>query len=174
MFFPFQISVTLKFLIYDWGIWFWKFDAFIRLSKYGLLGYCVWCVLATSKVILGQVSSCDSAQRSRLYSDATLGDQAASTTNWYPSQSIFPDTEPTSHCLILLKPSSWIASYKCQFFSHWLTRPGNELPISRMRGCMVCACCLLIGSQAKCTCWLVHRLGADWVTCRVLIGSQAR
>ena len=51
--------------------------------------------LATSNVISGQVLTCDSAHSWRLYSAVPLGDQATSTMKCYPTQSHYPDTEPT-------------------------------------------------------------------------------
>ena len=42
---------------------------------------------------MGQAQTCDSAHP---YSAASLEHQAADTMAWYPTQSHFPDTEPTS------------------------------------------------------------------------------
>ena len=57
-------------------------------------------VIATSKVISGQVPTGDSAHSWWLYSAALLRHQATSTLTWYPTQSYNPDTEPTSLCSI--------------------------------------------------------------------------
>ena len=51
-----------------------------------------------------------------VYSAATLGDQAANTTNQYPTQSYYPHTELTSPCPILLMPSAWLGSDKYKFY----------------------------------------------------------
>ena len=42
----------------------------------------------------------------------------------HATQSHYPDTEPTSHCLILIMPSAWLGSDKYKIISHWfdLTR----------------------------------------------------
>ena len=57
-----------------------------------------------------------------LYSAAPLGNQANNTMIWYPSQSHYPDTEPTSPCPILIMLSTWLGSYKYQFYKSlvWL------------------------------------------------------
>ena len=52
-------------------------------------------------------------------SAAPLGDQANSTMTWYPTQSHYFDTEPTSPCLILIMPSTWLGSNECKILSHW-------------------------------------------------------
>ena len=75
--------------------------------------------LPTSKVISGWVLTCNSARSSCLYSAAPLGEQAVSTMTWYPTQSYYPDTEPTSPCFILIMPSAWLWSDKYNTFSHW-------------------------------------------------------
>ena len=51
-------------------------------------------ILATSKVISGQVPTCDSV--------VLMRDQAARTRTWYPTQSHDPVTEPISYCPTLL------------------------------------------------------------------------
>ena len=50
-----------------------------------------------------------------LYSAAPLENQAANTMT-HPTQSHFPDTEPTSHIEIML--SAWLGSDKYQFLSY--------------------------------------------------------
>ena len=72
-------------------------------------------ILATPKVLSGQVLTCDSGQSWRLYSTSKLGDQAASSMTWYLTQSNYTDTEPTSHCPTLIIPSAWLGSNTCQF-----------------------------------------------------------
>ena len=52
-------------------------------------------VLATSKVLSWWVLTSDSAHLWWLYSTGPLGNQATRTMTWYPSQSHYPDTEPT-------------------------------------------------------------------------------
>ena len=66
------------------------------------------------------------------YSAAPLGNQAISTRSWY--QSHYSDTKPTSSCPILIMPSIWLGSNKCQFYESlvWLNRR-FELTISRTR-----------------------------------------
>ena len=51
----------------------------------------------------------------RLYSAPPFGNQAASTMTWYPTQSHYPVTEPTSPCPILLMPSTKLGSNKYHF-----------------------------------------------------------
>ena len=65
-------------------------------------------VLAASTVISRHILIRDSAHSLRHYSAAELGDQATRTMTWYPSQSHYPDTEPTSSCPILIMPSAWL------------------------------------------------------------------
>ena len=62
-------------------------------------------VLATFKVMSGRELTCDSAHSWRLWSTAPLGDQTMSPLIWYPTQSHFPNTEPTSSCPILIMSS---------------------------------------------------------------------
>ena len=40
---------------------------------------------------------------------------------WYPMQSHYPDTQPTSPYHIIIMPSAWLESDKYQFESHYLT-----------------------------------------------------
>ena len=63
--------------------------------------------LASSNVILGWVQTCDS--------DAPWGNQATSTIT-YPTQSPYPDTEPSiPQSPILIIPTAWLGSDKNQF-----------------------------------------------------------
>ena len=84
---------------------------------------------ATAEVISGRVPTCDSAYSWQLYSAPTLGDQVTRTLTWYPTQSHYPDTKPTSSCTILLvlMPSTWLGSDKYKFFKSliWLDQGSN-------------------------------------------------
>ena len=75
-------------------------------------------VLATSMVISGWVPTCECVLMA-LYSAAPLGDQATSSITWYLTQSHYPDTEPTSPCLILIMPSARLGSDQYKFVTHW-------------------------------------------------------
>ena len=68
----------------------------------------------TSKVISGQVLICDSVH------SWPLGEQAASTMTWYPTQSHYHDPEP---CPIIIV---WLGSDKYTFSSHWFNSTGNR------------------------------------------------
>ena len=48
-----------------------------------------------------------------------LENQTASTLTWYPTQSHYRDTKPTSPYTILIKLSAWLESDKYQLLSHW-------------------------------------------------------
>ena len=63
-------------------------------------------VLATSKVISGQLPTFDSAHPWRLYSAAPLTDQATGTMTRYPTQPHYPDSALTSPCCTPLSPST--------------------------------------------------------------------
>ena len=67
-----------------------------------------------------QIPTFNSAQSWQHYSAAQLGDQAASTKTWYPSQSYYPGTEPTSLCPILIMLSAWLGNNKSQFLGHFV------------------------------------------------------
>ena len=86
--------------------------------------FCLFYVLATSKVISGWAPTCHSVHSWWFHSSAPLGDQAASTMTWYPTHSHYPVTESTSPCPSLIMPSAWLRLNKYQFLSHWfdLTR----------------------------------------------------
>ena len=73
-------------------------------------------VLTTSKVIPGFSLTCDSVYSWWLCSAISLGNQTINTMTWYPTQSQYPDTDPTSSCPILIMPSSWLGSDKYQFY----------------------------------------------------------
>ena len=64
------------------------------------------------------VPTCDSAHSRWLYSAASLEHQAVSSMVCYPTQSHYPDTEPTSPCPILIMPSTRLGSDKYQLYSH--------------------------------------------------------
>ena len=83
-------------------------------------------ILATSKVVSGRVPTCHSVHLWRLYSAARLGNQVASTMTQFPTQSHYPDTEPTSPCPILIMSSTRLGSDKYQFKSLvWLDQVSN-------------------------------------------------
>ena len=79
---------------------------FAGRNVYWLVGCWEFYVLATSKVTSGWLLTCDSVHSSWLYSAAPL-----KTMIWYPTQSHYPDTEPTSPFpSILTMPSFWLGS----------------------------------------------------------------
>ena len=73
-------------------------------------------ILATSKVILGHVLTCDSAHSWWLFSAFPPGNQAAGTKTQYPSQAHYLDTEPSSPCPTLLMLSTRLRSDKYQLY----------------------------------------------------------
>ena len=85
-------------------------------------------ILTTSKDISGRVPSCDSMHSSSLYCAASLRDQAISTMTWHPTQSHYPDTEPSSPCHILIMRSAWLGSDKFKFVKSlvWLDCGSNS------------------------------------------------
>ena len=95
---------------------------------------CLFYILTRSKVISGLVPTCDSAHSWWLYSAAPLGKQANNTMTWYPTHSHYPDTEPTSPCPMLIRPSTGLGSNKYQFYTSmvWLDN-GFEPMISCTR-----------------------------------------
>ena len=88
-------------------------------------------VLSTFKVISGQVPTCDSSHSWWLYSAASLEHQATGTMTCYPTQSRYPDTEPTSPCHVLIMPSARLRSDKYTFLSHCFDSTGNSIPCTR-------------------------------------------
>ena len=81
------------------------------LSGIALVGWLLELyILATFKVISGQILTCNSVQS---YAD-TLGDQSVSGTA-YPTHS---DTEPIGPCPILIMPSALLGSYEYKFLNH--------------------------------------------------------
>ena len=72
-------------------------------------------ILATSMVISWWISTCNSAHSWQLHSAASLGNQAIGTTTYHPTQSCYPDTEPTSACSMLIILSARLGSDKYQF-----------------------------------------------------------
>ena len=64
--------------------------------------------LVTFKIIWVWVLICGSAHSWWLYSASPLGDSLASSMTWYPTQSHFADTEPTSPCPIQIMLSAWL------------------------------------------------------------------
>ena len=77
---------------------------------------------ATSKIILCQVPTCDRMHSWRLCSAASLGHQATGTMACYATQSLYPVTEPTSPCPILIMMSARLGSNKYHFKVIGLTR----------------------------------------------------
>ena len=74
---------------------------------------------------------CDSTHSWRLYSDAPLGDQAARTMTWYPTQSLYLDTEPTSLCSVIMRaPCQEATSMNFQVSMVW--QPYRDEPQFRM------------------------------------------
>ena len=63
-------------------------------------------ILATSKVISGQVPTCDGGHSWRFYSAAPLGNHTVGAITRYSTQSHYRETELTSPCPILLMPST--------------------------------------------------------------------
>ena len=132
---------------------FTAYNHFSPMCVCPLLGFHV---LATFKVISGQVPTCDNAHSWWLYSIAPLGVRAASTMPWYITQSHYYGTEPTSPRPTLITLSVWVGS-KNIISNHWfgLIRVRtcrfefNELPkretgIQPIRPfrlvCMLCVC----------------------------------
>ena len=72
-------------------------------------------VLATSKVISGQLPTCECVHSVRLYSVAPRGSQAVGTVTRYPTQSYYPDVERTSPCPTLEIPIARVGSDRYQF-----------------------------------------------------------
>ena len=87
-------------------------------------------VLATSRIISGWALTCYSAHLWGLYSAASLGNQATSTC--YPTQSHFPDTEPTSPCPTLIMPTARLGSDTYKFVKSlvWLDQALDSNPRS--------------------------------------------
>ena len=108
--------------------------------------------LATSKVILGRVWTCDSAHSWWLYNTAPLGNQATSTMT---TQAHYPDTRPTSPCPIIIMPSTWLGSDKYQFHKlfvwldhgHWFDSNSQSLA-REVRALPIRQRCLVVKSVA--------------------------
>ena len=69
-----------------------------------------------------------------LYSAAILGNQAAGTMTWYPTQSHYPDTELTSvTSTILLIPGARLGRHKDKLYESfvWLNRESNSWSLAR-------------------------------------------
>ena len=92
---------------------------------YWLLGFYVL-------VKSGQVPTCDNAHSWWFYSATPLGDQTTSTITWYPIQTHYPDTEPTSPCPILINynADTWLGKGKDRFLSHWFDSTMVRIPRS--------------------------------------------
>ena len=70
----------------------------------------LFCFLATSNIVSGWVPICDSVR------SWCLENQAISPMTWYPNQSHYPDTEPTTPFPILIMPSTWLGSNTYHWF----------------------------------------------------------
>ena len=69
----------------------------LQQNRQPLLGWLLeFYVLPTCKDISGWVTTCDSAHSWQLDNAAPLGDQTTSTMTWCPTQSHYPDIEPTN------------------------------------------------------------------------------
>ena len=99
------------------------------LDSGGLVWLLALYVLATSKVISGQLLSCDSVHSWRLKSVAPWGNQAADTMTQFFTQSYYPDTELTSPNKCWL-PHSEATSINLMSFV-WLNR--EPIPRSSAR-----------------------------------------
>ena len=122
------------------------FSSFVLLLFY---------VLATYKVISWRVPTCNSVHSWWLYSAVPLRTQAVSTMIWYPIESHYFDTEPTSPCPILITPSTWLRNnkHKCYKLSVWLDH-GFEPMISRMRD--LCSTISALVSMMACRQWTMQ------------------
>ena len=116
---------------------------------------------------------------------APLGDQATSIMIWYPTQSYYPDSEPTNSCCILIMPNAWLGSDTYQFgliwlgfvivgwnpviyWNGWRTLNYFSHPIwSRKKADILCACIYVMhstlcrykdgyGSYDRTLCWWRH------------------
>ena len=88
-----------------------------------------FCAPATANLIAGRVPTCGSLQSWLLHSAAPQGNQSVSTMISYPTQSLHPDTEPTSPCPIIIMLSTWLQSDKYQLYKSlvWLDCNINEV-----------------------------------------------
>ena len=66
-----------------------------------------------------QVPTCSSVHSCWLYSAAPLGKKPGHHYNELISNPYYSDTEPASHCPILIMSGAWLVSKKYQFLSHW-------------------------------------------------------
>ena len=122
-------------------LYFWSYPMYWTVCL--LLLY----LLATSKFISGWVLNCDGLLSWRFYSAASLGHQATSAMTSHPTQSHYPDTEPTNSSRTLIMLRARLGSDKYQFYSHWFesirfqtymlqTRTRNlRIPWSSRLGC---------------------------------------
>ena len=96
------------------------------------------------------------------YSAVPLWDQATSTMIGYPTQPHYPDTEPISHCPILIKSSNWLGGDKYTFWCHWLTRVQTPRSLKTGDGCLTHSAilsghCLWMNCQRTTTCMTTNR-----------------
>ena len=87
-------------------------------------------ILAASDVISGRVPTCDRMHSWWLYCAASLGQQAARTMTCYPTQSHYPDTEPTCPCSILIMPKYQTRKRQVSIVKSllWLHQKSNPWP----------------------------------------------
>ena len=88
--------------------------------RWWMIRLLVFYILATSNVIPGWIPTCDSARSWLLHNAAPPGDQATNSMTRYPTQSYYPDTEPTSPSPILIMRSTWLRLFVCV-----VLRPSN-------------------------------------------------
>ena len=106
----------------------WKFQCPPSNRKSFIWMANLWSTSSTSKVISRRTLTCDSACSWRLYSAAPFGDQDGISVTWCPTQSHYPNTEPTSPSPILIMLSTWTGSDKHTFLSHWFDSRGLNRP----------------------------------------------
>ena len=89
-------------------------------------------VHATSKVIAEWVATCEGAHSWRLYSAAPLINQATSNMTWYLTKSHYSDTEPTSHCRILIMQKHLTRKWQVSILKSlvWLDQVSKPLTLN--------------------------------------------
>ena len=103
-----------------WSLLWWQ-SPFLKCLGVGWL--LEFYTITNYMVILGWVQTWDSWW---LYIAAPLGDQAAITMTWCPTQLPYPDVEPTSPCHILIISIARLGNDKYQFSSQWVRRLLNS------------------------------------------------
>ena len=81
----------------------------------GWVSLFVWCCFMSSQHLRSYQNSYQlgTAHTQGLFAFVT------NTMTWYPTQSHYPDSEPTSRCLILIMPIAQQGNDQYQFWSHW-------------------------------------------------------